>query len=567
MGKTNNSQVLVVGAGPTGLTAAIELARHGISVRVVDKVLPRPATESRAIGTHSRTMEIFECIGVLPKMLEAGRTIRGFSFYAEGKQIGRLGFEELDAPYPFVLILQQAETERFLIERLSEFGVEVERPKELVAFEQNAEGVRVKLRGAEAGEEEDADFSYLVAADGAHSTVRKQLGLSFEGNKTEAAYVADARIDWEGNPPDTNDGNMFLGLQRMLIMGLLPSGLWRIGATMEPDDEFMQPEKPSLELLQGIIDEQGNVGARLREIVWSSTFKISYRKVEKLRHGRVFLAGDAAHIHSPAGGQGMNTGVQDAFNLAWKLALNLKGAGGEKLLESYHAERYPIIEKLLPTIEQSEQMIMVKNPLAAKLRNLLLSIVSDFGLVQSYGSRALGGFLVNYRRSPIVGDYEMPILENIEALFHGDFHPNPLDEIDFARAPQAGDRAPDATEIVADGVSRCLFEILNQDVRHQLLVFAGEIEHAERSRELKETLTSIEKKYGAWIKPYLVQLKPSEPDADVAVLGDLNGEMHRRYGARHECLYLVRPDGYIGFRSQPVEPAQLRNYLADALGI
>lgn len=549
----NSEQVLIVGAGPTGLTAAIELIRQGIPVRIIDKVPPRPAVESRAIGTHSRTMEIFERFDVLQTMLESGKTISGFTFHADGKQIGRLSFDGLEAPYPFVMILLQAEAERILLEKLRQLGVEVERPTELISLEQTDEAVTVRLIQAD-GKAQEAKFSFLIAADGAHSTVRKQLGLSFNGNKTEGAYVADAQIDWEGTPPEPDSGHMYLGTNRMLIFGLLPTGAWRIGVTLPADDKFMRSEKPTLELLQALIDEHGGINARLQEITWSSVFNISYRKVEKLRHNRIFLAGDAAHIHSPAGGQGMNTGIQDAFNLAWKLALVLKNVGDERLLDSYHAERYPIIEKLLPMIEQSEEMIMVANPLAAKLRNHLLSIVTDFGFVQSLGNRALGGFLVNYRRSPIVGEHDMPFLAHVETLLQGNLHPNPLDEIDFARAPQPGDRAPDADGIIYNDLTQRFFEVLKTDTRHQLFLFAGSVtQNRERKRELLRIIEQINVEFGNFIRLFLVVNEHQEAGEDKSkILYDITGELCKHYGARSECLYLIRPDGYISFRSQPI---------------
>ncbi|MBD0336324.1 MAG: FAD-dependent monooxygenase, partial [Cyanobacteria bacterium Co-bin13] len=484
---------------------------------------------------------------------------------AEGRQVGQLSFDKLDAPHPYVMILPQAETERILIDRLAKLGVEVERPKELIEIEQNADTVSVRLRHTD-GLTEAAAFSYLIAADGGRSSLRKLLNLSFEGSKTEGAYVADARVDWQGPPPDSAHGHMYLGRDRMLIFGLLPSGLWRIGVTLKASDPLMNSEKPTLERLQSLIDQQGGIPAQLREVTWSSAFTISYRKIEQLRHGRVFFAGDAAHIHSPAGGQGMNTGIQDAFNLAWKIGLHAKGCGGEELLDSYHAERYPIIKKLLPLIEQSEDIIVVKHSLAAQLRNRLLPIVSSLSFVQALGSHALGGFLIHYRQSPIVAERRASPLAHLKTWRQGKLPTDLRGELAFARAPRAGDRAPDAAGVLQNGVSQRLFEIFRSETQHQLLLFPAKANVGAKTADLWQTIANIEREFGGLIRPWVVTTEPSAAASDPIVLFDSTGELSRRYGARSSCLYLIRPDGYIGFRSQPIDIEALTAFWQQKLG-
>ncbi|KAF3890079.1 MULTISPECIES: FAD-dependent monooxygenase [Nostocales] len=553
----SQAQALIVGAGPTGLTMAIALTQQGISCRIVDKVMPRPLIESRALGTHSRTMEIFEHMGVLQPMLEQGRQVHSFSFYAEGKYLGRLTFDELDAPYPFLLMLPQSGTERILLSRLEELGVVVERPVEMTALKQTTDNVWVTLRDAN-GNEEEVETSYLVACDGGRSTVRKLLNLDFEGVKMQGQYLVDCQIDWEQERPG-EDGYLYMNSKSMLVFGEMPGGLWRVIVSMQQDDPRMKPEKPTLELMQALMDEHPGINARLHDITWASAFYISSRMVQQFRQGRVFLAGDAAHIHSPVGGQGMNAGIQDAYNLSWKLALSLKGFGNEALLDSYHSERYPIIKQLLPATEVAEHALMLRQPIATDLRNHLLTFATHLGFVQSLGRRAIAGFTINYRHSSIVDEYEMPLLERLQTLFQSGSSPGIRDHFDFDRGATAGDRAPDAIGVVAKGKTQRLFEVWANDPRHQLLIFTGISVQPQRIQQLNRWVQQIKAQHGALIQPYLVTTQ-SISGNDLELI-DTTGEMHCRYGAHFECLYLVRPDGYIGFRSQPVDLQPFQAFL------
>ena len=368
MSRRSETQVLIVGAGPVGLTTALELTRHGVPVRIMDKAPPRPETESRALGTFSRTLETFERLGALEHMLEEGVLVHGFSFYAggeaRGERIGRLGLDGLDAPHPTLLMLGQASTERILIERLEGLGVPVERPVEVVDVHQDGDAAHATLRD-ERGREEEVSAPYLVGADGARSAVRKALGANFPGLRMQGQYLVDARVDFPGGKElPGGEGHLSLGPKSLLVFGRLPGGLWRVIVSLQQDDPRMKRETPTRELMQSLVDEHPWLGARLvGDLAWASAFFISNRMVNRMRSGRVFLAGDAAHVHSPVGGQGMNTGIADATNLAWKLALALRGFGGEGLLDSYEAERRPIIAGLLKTTELSEHALMLRGPL------------------------------------------------------------------------------------------------------------------------------------------------------------------------------------------------------------
>ena len=307
----------------------------------------------------------------------------------------------------------------------------------------------------------------------------------------------------------------------------------------------MRRETPTRELMQALVDEDHPwVGARLGEPTWASAFFISNRMVDKMRFGRVFLTGDAAHIHSPAGGQGMNTGVQDAANLAWKLALNLEGFGGEALLDSYEAERRPIVEALLKSTEASEHVLMARNPLLARLRDGLIFAMTRVGPAQAYGRRWLAGLVNHYRESPIVAE---------DARLGG--------------GPKAGDRAPDAGGLVAaDGrPPKRLFEVLAEDAVHHLLVFAGASASEWRVEELGRLAERIEARRPALVRVHLVTARSAKGEV-TGTLVDATGEIGRRYGARSERLYLIRPDGYVGFRGPASEPGPLEGYLDRVLG-
>jgi len=539
----NVTDVLVVGAGPTGLVMAAELTRHGARCRIIDQA-SAPSDNSKALGVQSRTLEVFEDMGVVNEAIARGVKVYGMNVYAADRQIVHLRLDELKAPYPFVLSLEQSETERILERHLQGLGVAVEREVQLTGFTQLDEGVTARLRYAD-GRDEEAQALWLVGCDGAHSTVRHSLDLPFEGAPYEERFaLADVRLtdSWSDD-----EVHAFLADDGILAAVPMNHGRYRLVATLLGEASVGRETGPTLEEFQALVDSRGPADMVLSDPVWLAEFRIHRRIVPHLRVGRVFLAGDAAHIHSPVGGQGMNTGIQDAYNLAWKLALTLAGKGHPSLLDSYHQERHPIAKSVLRGTDFFTRVILLRNPLAQRLRNLVWSFLASRKRIQERILTGVSELGVNYRRSPIVGEHRARLARG-----------------GFAAGPAPGDRAPDATVVnPSTGATMRLFELL-RGTEHVLLLFGG----AEPIPEIYQTLETIGRtsldRYGSDIAVYLVVAGTQRPAGfgwQGSTLLDPELSLHHRYGAGSNCLYLVRPDGYVGFRSRPADKVRLHGYL------
>src|SRR5215213_6333796 len=399
--------VLVVGAGPTGLVMASELAARGVSGRIIDRA-PVRSERSRALVVQARSLELLQKMGVADELVARGRRTIKATPFVEGRPAANLEFGDIgvdDTPYPFLLFVSQAETERVLEKHLESLGAKVERPVELLSFEGDAEGVSARLRHGD-GRQETARVRYLVGADGAHSTVRHTLGLSFKGDAYPQDFVlADTEIDWSGE-----DDRLYFFLSRKGLIAVFPlagPSTYRLIAT-RAEDAPLDAGDPTLEEVQQLATELCPLPVRLYDPSWLARFRLHHRGVDSYRAGQAFVAGDAAHIHSPAGGQGMNTGIQDSYNLAWKLTLVIKGHAPDSILDSYHEERHPIGQRLLRTTDRMFNVAATHNPLAIELRNFLMPRV----LPRVMGKRSLRArafrFVsqlgIRYPDSPIVGE-------------------------------------------------------------------------------------------------------------------------------------------------------------------
>lgn len=520
-----DADVLVVGAGPTGLTLAIELARRGIAVRIVDKVMPRPFAESRAEGLHARSLEILERQGLLTAVLERGRVLAGFAFRCGDRALGELSAGRLDSPHAYSVLLPQSEIEQLQIEHLAALGVQVQRPVEVTDVRQDEELVHVHIRSAD-GDHSEVTARYLVAADGGHSVVRKTLGVPFAGKKLQGAYVMDAVAEFASMPaPDR--GTFIVGRGGFLVVGARPDGSHRIALSLPAHDRRISAERPTVGELQMLLDDFPEMGIRLHSISWSSAFFISSRAVTRLRFDRIFLVGDAAHVHSPVGGQGMNTGIQDAVNLGWKLALAVQGRGGERLLDTYEAERLPIIRRLIASTTFSTKPLLWRNPVAVAARNTVLRILLRVPELQTALFDSFTGFSVRYRNGAFVAAKRGALA---------------------ARGPQSGEIAPEA-----GCGGRRWYPSWGNDTRHQLLVFGG-------SGAVPETVLAWAAKHSDLIRLLVVSAQAAAGDRDVVF--DPTAALHRRYAAASSGgLSLVRPDGYIAARCTIDDIAPLAEYI------
>ncbi|MFB6519431.1 FAD-dependent monooxygenase [Streptomyces sp. NPDC056401] len=575
MAHTPTTDVLIVGAGPVGLSAAVELRRHGVSCRLVDR-LPARLPYAKAVGIQPRTLEIWDRMGLARTVIEAAVPLRGQLIYVNGTEQARI---ELmlppEVPYRFAA-LPQYETERILEEHLAALGTVIERGTELLSFAQDGDGaaggVASLLRTASGGEEE-LRTRYLIGCDGAHSTVRKGLGLSYEGGAFAEEYMlADVVSDWD-LPEGYGLRSMHQGVDGatddVLVCIPLPGrGRYRM-SMLVPPELSAQPaggpaggsaggpgagdgvlhgleggRVPELSHIQAVVDRLAPSPATVSGMRWSSVFRISHRIVDRYGDGRVFVAGDAAHIHPPTGAQGMNTGIQDACNLAWKLALALRGAGGPRLLASYDAERRPVGEEVVGRTVRHATQGIDKEP--DDLRTVLLREAQ---------------LLVGYRDGPLAG---IP------------FGP--------ADAPQPGERAPDCSGLTLPlaAYPARLLDVLRGRAGHVVLLYgedgAALAEAAGQARAAGPALAEAAGAGGAEggsaddaTGPCTVVVLAREAALDASAglpapvpgYRDAAGEFARLYGADGPTGFLVRPDGYLGARF-PLSgtAAALSGYLA-----
>jgi 2-polyprenyl-6-methoxyphenol hydroxylase-like FAD-dependent oxidoreductase len=390
--------VLIAGAGPVGLVMAIELARYGVGVRIIDKAAQR-TDKSKALVVWSRSLELLARAGCSAGLVDAGYKVDSVNISAEGKSIARFSLAGLPTPYPYSLMIPQADTERVLDEFMNSLGVKIERTVELIQFTASNDKVVSTLRHAD-GTEEITETSWLIGCDGAHSTVRHQLGMEFHGETSLINWIlADIHLE---NVQRTPEIHAVWHSDGLLAMFPIAEDRYRVIADVGVVPENSDPSaEPTLAEVQAILDRRFPGGVRATNPIWLSSFRINERKVRDYRAGRVFLAGDAAHVHSPAGGQGMNTGMQDACNLAWKLALVVRGIGSESLLDSYSAERSPVADEVLKATGRMTSMGTLTGKLKQSLRNHATALVLGLPLVRKLAADAASEISIGYPHSPL----------------------------------------------------------------------------------------------------------------------------------------------------------------------
>lgn len=409
IGNSKTPQVLIVGAGPVGLTMAAELARYGVGVRIIDKVAVA-TDKSRAVVVWGRTLELLDRMGCADGFIAAGIRAGAAHLIAtrdrEGQAI-RIDFGLLTNPFPYALMLPQSETERLLTEHLASLGVSIERSLELTQLRQSEDHVEAELRHAD-GRIETMRADWLGGCDGAHSAVRKLIGQKFSGHTFPTEWLM-ADLNLRGLPTPPGEPALFFHADGILaLFPIGPDNLYRLAANLGPALEEGRGRDVSLAEIQALITRRGPAGLTATRSSWHATFRINERQVESYRSQRVFLVGDAAHIHSPAGGQGMNTGMQDAVNLAWKLALICRGdvaldAGGQRLLDSYSMERRATGTQTLRVAGRMTTLGLMTHPLTQGLRNRIAKLVMRWRPVQHALARQLSGLTVRYRASSLNG--------------------------------------------------------------------------------------------------------------------------------------------------------------------
>jgi len=534
--------ILIVGAGPVGLTMAAALTRHGVKCRLIDKV-SAPSDKSKALAVWCRTLELLDSLGLAETFVANGQKLSGGSMYAGNQRVVHLDLTSDESPYGFPLMIPQNETERLLTEHLGRQGVRVERQIELVSFVESPDALTCTLRHAD-GREETIRTPWLVGCDGAHSTVRHTLGMEFTGHAEPNDWMlADVHI--EGRLAK-DEVSIFWQPAGVVAFFPITQDRFRMIADLGAATEGAPKAEVTLADAQAMVDARGPGGLTLSQPIWLANFRINERKVSSYRRGRVMLAGDAAHIHSPAGGQGMNTGMQDAFNLAWKLALIERGLGqAEPLLESYSIERSAVGDIVLANAERFTTLATLRSPAAQWLRNHIAPILGSMPLVQDKIRNDWFELSINYRSSPLS--------VNHWPLLRGGLH--------------AGDRICDAPLTSAeDGQRTTLFSAI-RGPGHRLLLLSGEYD-PKSVADLVRIAEEAAQAFGDAIAAHLILNLPAlpvDPELKMPVWLDQEGKLHQKLHATEPTLLLIRPDGYIGLRSQPADSGAFTDFLGKYL--
>jgi 2-polyprenyl-6-methoxyphenol hydroxylase-like FAD-dependent oxidoreductase len=498
-----DTDVLIVGAGPTGLVLALWLTRLGVRVRIVDRA-PEPGTTSRAVAVQARTLELYRAIDLADALVSRGRRAAAANMWVAGRHVARAVFGDLGkglSPYPYALIFPQDEHERLLTDRLAQAGVVVERPTELVDVDFSGR-VRARLQRA-GGAVETCDAAYLAGCDGAHSTARDALRVGFPGGTYEHLfYVAD--VDAAGA---VANGEIHVALDATDFLALFPLsgerrlrlvGTIRDEAERRHDDLTWEDVSPRVIAWMPI---------RIERVNWFSTYRVHHRVADRFRDGRAFLLGDAAHIHSPVGGQGMNTGIGDAVNLAWKLAAVRYGAADASILDTYETERIAFARRLVSTTDRAFTGVTSSTVLARAIRlhlvPWLMPSLFAFDAVKRLLFRTISQTAIEYRAS---------------ALSEG-----------RAGEVQGGDRLP-WVQLTADGADN--FAPLSS-IDWQVHVYG----------DAAPDLRAVCQERGLALHAF-----PWQPAM-------------QRAGLQRDAVYLVRPDGYVGLAADERATAALASYL------
>lgn len=530
--------VLIVGAGPTGLMVACQLALRRIPFRIIDRKAG-PSDKSKALAVQARTLEIFAQMGLAAPALNQGQVASGLNFLVNGRWVQHISLQGIGqglSPYPFIYILEQSKTEQLLLDFLAQYHLAVEWNTELIHVEQAKAQVKVLLRYKDLSEEQ-ARVSWLVGCDGACSQVRQTCHIPFLGGTYEHTFlVADTRVEW-----DFNHQEVFLCLTRHQLAAFFPMAgkdRFRLVSVLPRHLEHQD----QLDFGQVAAGLEKNLGFPLKfhDTSWFSTYRLHHRYARQFRQGRCFLAGDAAHIHSPAGGQGMNTGLQDAYNLAWKLALVIQDAAAEGLLQTYQQERLPVAKNLVASTDRAFSLMISPNPLVefARLRllPLVLKKVFRYNQLRSWIFRRVSQIAIRYARSPI----------SVSARGSNHFP---------GRAPKPGDRVPFTRVYSPD--HDCLLSVyeLLRNPYFTLLIFKSTFS-TDRAEQLQQELEEA-----------LKQPIPDLVTTTIIYPHEKNNAAYEMFGINEDAFYLVRPDNYIAFRSQPANVNSLLEYLHETLQI
>jgi 2-polyprenyl-6-methoxyphenol hydroxylase-like FAD-dependent oxidoreductase len=551
-----STDIVICGAGPTGLMAAGLLARCGVRVRIFDKT-DQQAHESRAFGVHAKTLELMLNVGLVDEFMNHGLIASGVQFFVDGRRAAELNFADIgrdDTPYAFLLMVPQYDIEAILARDLERLGIHVEHDTEVTGFAQSADRVTVQVRDKN-GATFEVDCAYLIGADGAHSIVRRTLGLSFAGAPYAQAFLlADCQFDW---PLDYDHIKLFVR-ERSLAAYLPLKGrdTCRIIVIESPSSpttaataEGSGSEPLTLPEVQSAFREATGMDVTLKNPTWLSRYRIHHRAVNKYGEGRVFVAGDAAHIHSPAGAQGMNTGLQDVANLCWKLAAVLKGGAPTALLDTYNAERWPVGQKILERTDRFFSFVSSQTPWVATLRNTLLPItigtLSRARFARARAFHFVSQLGIRYHDNDFIRDDNSSLAPRA-----------------WREALPAGRRAPNGA--IARG--RDVFSLIRGYRFHALALSRQPLGRDEIER-LTQDLASLPKSLGIELETHIVA--HSLIGRDPRIIQAESDQAFEAFGISRDtpqAIYLIRPDGHIAYRRPDLSVAGPKTFLRERFG-
>ena len=517
-----DTDVLIVGAGPTGLMLANQLVRRGVRPLIIDRH-DGPAIQTRALGVQARTLEIYAHLGIVERALELGKRATGANMWTRGRRAARVPFGDAGlslSPYPYLLILGQDDNERLLGDALNNQGIKVQWNTELVGVAQKPDRAFASIKQPD-GSIREISAGWVAGCDGARSAVRELTGIEFQGAPYEHVFfVADTEMT---GPMVPDEVNVYLWRRGFhLFFPMRGSNHWR-GVGLLPaslsgrDDLTLDDVSPSIR------KEAGELS--FRACSWFSTYRIHHRRAARFRVGRCFVMGDAAHIHSPVGAQGMNTGLQDAYNLGWKLALVVSGKADSALLDSYAEERIPVAQRLLSTTDRGFSFVVSDSSFVGFFRTRLLPrflwLAMKFKRFQRLAFRGISQISIHYRDSRLS--------ETLPGLSEA--------------APQAGDHFPWLhLKLSEDGAVEDLYRVL--DDKQFTLILIGQRAPSEIGTGFDGLLRTLE--------------VPDSPDNDRELA---------RAGIASPSFYLLRPDGHVGLAGRRLDSEAIARYLSERIHV